>query len=311
MLKLFNSRTLNCVLILVLGILCFSLFLPFADAASNSFTDYSVDWASINPSAGGHLTVSCPKILEEGQTYEVKVTLTLEWISSGDSLEFQRIQWLISNENSGNQTLGYSVLDPFTKIHQSLSTISHWSLTHNQLNGTGTITMNTTVLFHNSLQPLETQNTSSVVISPAINVSLMNKSSFFLTTSPKHIAVGEKVLTNGTLLPPVPGALINITYVKPNGDKVGRWAITDSQGIFNNSYTTDVDGTWLVQVSWAGNESTSADPSNLVTFNVEKQGSLIPISSLVIFVLAIVILALIKFINPIRNFSLKREKPKI
>lgn len=254
------------------------LLLTAVMTVNSTSTEIYLDWQVKDPAAGGHLTVSnYPPVLEDGQTYQVELTFTLEWLDWGDTVEFQMIQWFVDTGESENQLfLGYSAVDSMLKKNESVTVSSHWSLRRHPLNETGWLKMNATVILHDSTQPSETRVPTISQIRPSIQVSLKVENHLTLTLSPRTVEKGQSVTANGTLVPAVAGATINLTYVKPNGEKVIRWANTDQQGNFSDKYTPDVEGTWSVKASWTGTEHYTASSSNLVVFKVDPQSPLVP-----------------------------------
>ena len=268
----------------------FIFFLLLSTAlATDNLANYYVDWQSKNPGAGGHLSINCPKVLEQDQTYQVKLTLSMEWMDWGDSAEFGTIQWLINNGSDGYQLLGYSVLNSSLKLHESMNVISHWSLTKQQVNATGKLLMNTTIVIYNSLQPSDNRSSAIMQAFPTVEISLKEKSNLTISSRSESLLVGDPITIDGYLFPAEPGALINITYTKPNGNTFARSTATTAEGNFSDKLIADTEGTWLIQASWKGTEYVSADPSNVLILMAKNQIPLLPFAAVGI-VLAVVFL---------------------
>lgn len=255
------------------------LMLAVALTANWASAEVYVDWEVRNPGAGGYLTVSnYPQALEYGQTYKVEFTLTVEWLDWGDSVEFQMIHWLVeTGENQSQMLLGYSSVDSVLKKHEKVIVSSHWSLRRQPVNETGRLSLNATVVLWDSTQPSDKRVPTAMKILPPIQVSMKVRSQLTLALSRHVVEKGQPVTAHGSLGPAIAGVPINLTYVKPNGDTVCRWATTDLDGYFSDEYTPDVEGTWSVKASWIGSEYYTEASSDLAVLRVDPQPPIVPV----------------------------------
>jgi len=89
------------------------------------------------------------------------------------------------------------------------------------------------------------------------------------------IMLGGDLATYGYVIPTLGGANVTLTYRKPTGAPIVRYALTDSGGLYNDtSFTPQETGSWNVTASWEGDETHVPALSPLTSFQVEPQPSL-------------------------------------
>jgi len=89
------------------------------------------------------------------------------------------------------------------------------------------------------------------------------------------IMLGGYLATYGYVIPTLEGANVTLTYRKPTGAPIVRYALTDSEGLYNDtSFTPQETGSWNVTASWDGDETHVPALSPLTSFQVEPQPSL-------------------------------------
>ncbi len=108
--------------------------------------------------------------------------------------------------------------------------------------------------------------------------------------------VGDKLIVSGSIDQPIGGALIEVTYENPFGEKVLRAVTTAEDGSFSSEFTPNVVGEWTVFADWlggsafAGGKLTASRPS---IFIVEERPTiqmiLIRTLPILIIVVAVII----------------------
>jgi hypothetical protein len=176
--------------------------------------------------------------------------LTLEWIEWGDSVQFQKIYWLL---NDGRQrrfnTRGYSMQNSNLTKDTPLDFMSHWSLKKTPLNAVGALKIDTKVTLKNSTQLESTRSPINLKLIPSAKISYKTENKLNLTFSPSIIRKDETLTINSSIILDEIRASIQLTYVRPNGDTFVRYVTTNDSGSFSDEYMSDVEGGWSVKAA--------------------------------------------------------------
>ncbi len=277
-----KKKTALALVLFVAAAITVSFFSSVASAQTSETSTVYLTWQVNNPGAGGDLSITFPRTLENGQTYKVDLTLTVEWTQrENSSVEFKTIEWLLNTGENQTQLLGYSSVDTTIQKHASAVASSYWSPSEQQTGETGTLQMNAEVVIHASNQSSETQIPSAVQISPPTQITIRSKNQLTLTLTPRALAKNDALNVTGQVSPAISGAAINVTYVKPTGEVVSRWANTDAEGKFTDTYAPTVEGTWTVKASLAESEHYVAATTDILVFKVDPQFPWIPIAAII------------------------------
>ena len=294
-----NVRTIPkvCLVFLAIAVLLLSSILQTTSAS----TDVYVDWQVQNPGAGGHFSIKgYPQVIEAGQTYDVQVTVTLEWIEWGDQAQFQRIDWIFNDGTNASQVLGYSMANVNLTRDKPLQLSSHWLLQTTVLNATGTLALQTNITLIDS-QSNSTRAADNFKLTAPVKISYKSASQLAVTVSPNNLAKGDTLKTNGSLTPATNRAPITLTYIKPNGDKLTRQVITNESGFFIDEYIPDTEGGWSVKADFSGNDNYTASTSTTATFFVNSASSWTRATAIAGLVLVIGIVAVMSYLSPTRH----------
>jgi len=74
------------------------------------------------------------------------------------------------------------------------------------------------------------------------------------SVSPKSVEKGELIEVSGTIDPAVENVTVNLQYKSPNGTIFNRTATTDAEGYYEDSFQPNLEGSWSINASWAGDE---------------------------------------------------------
>jgi len=108
--------------------------------------------------------------------------------------------------------------------------------------------------------------THSITLTLNVEKRPKQSSSLTLSTSSK----GGKITVSGSLIPPLEGAEIDVSYQGPDGRTIIHKVIARSDGTFGDIYSPDTSGEWTVTASWAGNEGFEASTSPRTSLTAEK-----------------------------------------
>jgi hypothetical protein len=111
----------------------------------------------------------------------------------------------------------------------------------------------------------------------------------FCSVSPSEVAQGDPVTVSGSIDPAVADAAVILAYERPDGTAIERTAMTDSGGLYSDSYQPDALGSWSVTASWRGDPTHIEAKSPTSSFNVEKRKPCQIILGLVIAFVALVL----------------------
>ena len=85
-----------------------------------------------------------------------------------------------------------------------------------------------------------------------VTYSTLISTTLSCSTSNSEIIEGESITVSGSIIPPVSGKTVTVTYKKPDGSTFNRTVTTGSDGAYSDSYKPTVVGSWIVWASWAG-----------------------------------------------------------
>ena len=88
--------------------------------------------------------------------------------------------------------------------------------------------------------------------------------------SSSEIAFGESITVSGHVSPPHPGAEVTLTYTRPNGSNLTKATTLDESSVYDDTFTSDIVGEWVVQASWMGDEQYAGAESPSKSFTVGK-----------------------------------------
>lgn len=94
--------------------------------------------------------------------------------------------------------------------------------------------------------------------------------SISITLSESKILLDDSITVSGSIDPPITEVTVFIDYSKPDGSKISRTVLTDSNGYFSDLCSPSEIGTWNVKVSWEGNIMYNGDTSPIQEFIVEQ-----------------------------------------
>ena len=101
--------------------------------------------------------------------------------------------------------------------------------------------------------------------SPTIPFICKEFSYITCSVSPETITQGGKVTVSGAISP-VHGAIVTLTFKRPDGSTVARYIRSSAQGVFDYLFTPDVGGSWTVEASWTGDFDTGGATSPTIPF---------------------------------------------
>ena len=81
------------------------------------------------------------------------------------------------------------------------------------------------------------------------------------------IIEGDEVTVSGAIEPP-DEVSITLLYTMPDGSTLTRTATSSSAGLFSDSFTPTLEGSWSVKASWTGSESQEGATSSTKSFTV-------------------------------------------
>ncbi len=112
-----------------------------------------------------------------------------------------------------------------------------------------------------------------------INVTIPRTStSISCSVSPSTVLIGGSVTVSGMISPAVGGAMVTLTYAKPNTSSFTRTVTTSPNGVYSDNYTPDKLCSYSVIASWPGDEDYKEATSLPVLFTVKKNPSSISIT---------------------------------
>lgn len=90
----------------------------------------------------------------------------------------------------------------------------------------------------------------------------------FIEVSSNKIKLGDSITISGKINPSIENALIEITYIKPDGSKVLRAKTTNLNGSFNDSIQPDSIGEWKVYATWITTNETLLKNRSRISKNI-------------------------------------------
>jgi hypothetical protein len=131
-----------------------------------------------------------------------------------------------------------------------------------------------------------------------------------LSIVPDRILVGEKVTVRGQIRAPLKDNTVELTYIGPDGSRIARATITDSEGRFTDQLQLHAAGTWRVQAYWLGGEAHSEGVAPMSKPAVFYALTRLTMFSLMIIVLPIVVISIAVIIG-VAFILLKKRQPPI
>ena len=113
---------------------------------------------------------------------------------------------------------------------------------------------------------MESSNGGSVTKSP---------SSISISVSPTSLTIGTTLTVSGSISPACSGATVTLSYTLPNGTIISRYAVSGSDGRYDEIYTPLVLGAWSVKASWEGDSTYLGATSSSRSFTISKASSTI------------------------------------
>ncbi|MEM3985540.1 MAG: MG2 domain-containing protein [Candidatus Methanomethylicia archaeon] len=98
------------------------------------------------------------------------------------------------------------------------------------------------------------------------------------SVSPTSITIGGSITVSGSISPAVSGAIVTLTFTRPDGTTTTITASTGTGGSYSTAYTPDQVGSWTVYASWAGDDTYFGASSSIASFTVVKITSSISLS---------------------------------
>ena len=80
----------------------------------------------------------------------------------------------------------------------------------------------------------------------------------------------DTITVTGTVVPKIVGAVVTLTYTKPDGAILTRAVRTDQDGSFSDSLSPEDVGTWQVSASWQGDATHAGAKSEAVMLQVSE-----------------------------------------
>ena len=112
-----------------------------------------------------------------------------------------------------------------------------------------------------------------------INLTVQRTStSISCSVSPSTVKINGSVSVSGGISPAVGGAIVTLTYTKPDASSFTRIVTTSSNGTYSDNYIPDQLGSYSVIASWPGNEDYGGATSLPTSFMVRKNPSFISIN---------------------------------
>jgi 5-hydroxyisourate hydrolase-like protein (transthyretin family) len=144
------------------------------------------------------------------------------------------------------------------------------------VNGPGD-TVGVTATYHgrsgsaSSTLPYETSSMQMDVMVPRTSTRIS------CSVSPSTVRINESVTVSGDISPAIGGAIVTLTYTKPDASLFTRVVTTSSNGAYSDNYIPDQLGSYSVIASWSGNEDYGGATSLPTSFMVRKNPSSISI----------------------------------
>jgi len=99
------------------------------------------------------------------------------------------------------------------------------------------------------------------------------------SVAPSTVVVGESVTVSGTIAPAVSGAVVTLTFTRPDETSAVISTSTGADGSYIATYTPSMIGSWSVVACWAGDDTHFGATSPTVSFTVTKIPSSITMSA--------------------------------
>jgi hypothetical protein len=85
-----------------------------------------------------------------------------------------------------------------------------------------------------------------------------------------YISGGQNVTVSGSITPLRVGVEVDVTYIRPDGSTIIRKALTNTTGIYADTFMPDKLGQWKVKASWAGDAEYEGSTSYPEEFTVSR-----------------------------------------
>jgi len=93
-------------------------------------------------------------------------------------------------------------------------------------------------------------------------------SSISINISANTVTLGDPIIVWGHIDPPVIGAIVSISYIRPDGPTVNKQVTTSLLSTYEVAYVPDRAGSWSVIASWTGNQRYEGATSSTRSFTV-------------------------------------------
>lgn len=115
-------------------------------------------------------------------------------------------------------------------------------------------------------------------------------SSITCNLSSTSLSPGNEVTVSGSILPAISGAIVTLTYTKPDSTTYARTVVSNSDGSFQDVYSPDLTGSWSVKASWQGNADYLGSTSFAADFTVGSSTFSLPIELIAAVIIVIIII---------------------
>ena len=132
----------------------------------------------------------------------------------------------------------------------------------------------------------------SIIHSSQVELALNPGLSYIIVSaSPNSIMQESNITVTGSISPAVAGAVVTLTYTKPDGTNITRTVRSLSNGNYSDSYVPMDPGGWAVSSSWGGDPTHTGAKSSPVQFQVteltfiERYATILGVGGIVIIAL--------------------------
>ena len=94
--------------------------------------------------------------------------------------------------------------------------------------------------------------------------------------SPTSVLTGNSLTVSGSITPAVSGAIVTLTYTRPDATTLTTKFTSGADGSFTATYTPDQVGNWAVKSSWLGDATHEGATSSVTAFTITAPAAGIP-----------------------------------
>jgi hypothetical protein len=98
------------------------------------------------------------------------------------------------------------------------------------------------------------------------------------SVSPSTVIIGGSITISGAITPAVSGAIVTLTFTRPDGSTTTVSTSTGADGSYTVTYTPNMIGSWSVVASWVGDDTHFGATSSAASFTITKIPSSITLS---------------------------------